>query len=375
MKKTLILAAMALLVLSCKSDPYANGPKVYGPGKPAEKILPPNYSLDASDEMYFEEGKAGTYTIRAIVPAPGKPILSFENMPQGMSYNSATQELTWTPSMTDGNDPGDPSSKKRYIPLTILLQNSSDASSFIRRQVYLVVVNVMQKMEFTSYPAGLNSIDEGEELTLNWEFVDQDFPNGPFTIFAPTLPPGAELSWDPASTKVSLNYTPSFKTVTGWDFEKNFNTTLKVINPAGRTIMSSLLVKVSSKKQNPLVTGPTVISQGMSARFSVVAEDVNGENEPTFDIFPVEPKDGTFSINSSGITSSGDQNPKSLATIEWTDLPASYAGKSQTLRVRACANFACTDHVVTVSFTATVNAPSSPTTTLPTPAPGNGGQP
>ena len=89
--------------------------------------------------MNFKEGEVGEFFIKAEVPDPGVPQLSFVDVPAGMNFDSATNKLVWTPALDAANDPANPTQKFKIYNLKIRLMSSIDNISVFIKEVVMVV--------------------------------------------------------------------------------------------------------------------------------------------------------------------------------------------------------------------------------------------
>ena len=346
MKRILWLVPVVAL-LSCGQDPYG-GKKVSG--APPQQIVPekPNsgaFGLQIQDIMQFSEGAKGEHIVKATVPNPGKAVLQFRNLPAGVHYDSVKERLIWTPDYKAANDPSDPAILMRNYIVDVALFSSVDMSNAGKvKQVFLTVVD-------TPMPAGVKSPleasgREGQRLIHQIDFEDQEYPAGPFEIALSGLPLDVSLDWpDRRVPSFKLLWTPAYDKILNKKTE-DFSGHIQIFNPRGKRLDFNVRWAISNQTVAPQTSGPTNVAQPGDVDFIVMAEDLNGEAAPTWDV-PVRPPYGFLSISTMPITGPG--HPKSTGIVSWKAIPKDKLGIVQVIQMQACVQtFSCTTHRVTV---------------------------
>jgi hypothetical protein len=110
----------------------------------------------------FLEGKQNEILIKASVPAPGKPVISVQDLPAGANFSPETMKLTWTPSFDAANEAKDFSVVMKPYVVKFYLTSSEDPLTVAKRSITLIVKDVPRKFELTT--ASQNAeIEEGQE--------------------------------------------------------------------------------------------------------------------------------------------------------------------------------------------------------------------
>ncbi len=346
MKRILWLVPVVAL-MACQQDPY-NGKDVSGDVPPKKEKPKPNpgaYSLQIQDTMQFNEGSKSEYIVKGSVPTPGNVIIEFKNLPTGVAYDKVKERLTWTPDYKAANDPSDPAILVRNYVIDVALYSSEDLSTAGKtKQVFLTVID-------TPMPAGVKSpLDvngrEGQPLIHLINFEDQEYPAGPFEIAMSGLPLDAVLDWpDKRVPSFKLRWTPAYDKIINKTSE-DFTGHIQIYNPRGKRLDFNVRWAITNHTIPPQTAGPNSVAQPGDVDFIVIAEDLNGEAAPVWDV-PAKPPYGIMTITTTPITGPG--HPKSTGIISWKLIPADKLGIVQVVNLTACVqSWVCTTHKVTV---------------------------
>ncbi len=346
MKRLLWLIPVVAL-MACQQDPY-NGKEVAGdipPTKEKPKPNPGTFALQIQDTMQFNEGTKGEYIVRGSVPSPGKVILDFKNLPPGVAYDKVKERLTWTPDYKAANDPNDPAILMKNYVIDVSLYSSEDLSTAGKtKQVFLTVID-------TPMPAGVKSpLDvngrEGQPLIHQINFEDQEYPTGPFEIAMSGLPLDVVLDWpDKRVPSFKLRWTPAYDKILNKTSE-DFTGHVQIYNPRGKRLDFNVRWAIANQTIAPQTSGPNSVAQPGDVDFIVIAEDLNGESAPVWDV-PTKPPYGLLSVTTSPITGPG--HPKSTGIVSWKAIPKDKLGIVFTLEMTACVQSSvCSIHKVTV---------------------------
>lgn len=185
MKKIYLLLILCLAFAGCKSDPYEGTPKLKAFGVPTPTPTPTPkpiaFSLSVADVMNFKEGEVGDFFIKAEVPDPGVPQLSFVDVPVGMNFDSATSKLVWTPALDAANDPANPVQKFKIYTLKIRLMSSIDNISVFIKEVVIVVKDstlTRTSSNFSPIKTTVFEADKTRQLKCNTSEETSDLCNG-----------------------------------------------------------------------------------------------------------------------------------------------------------------------------------------------------
>jgi hypothetical protein len=345
----IVLAATAALAAACESNPFPQEGRIT-PTKPdvPKRELPP-LGLDLPQVMDFAEGAEGEYTIQTWVPA-GSPVLTFEGLPAGAQFDDATSTLRWTPGFDAANDAKRPGSTTRLYPVRLQLTSSLDPLTVAYREVTLLVTDTprVDRVEVS----GRSQVDEGQEIVQTVRIESPDYPQGPFTLAAKGLPVAATVEKQGESAFV-VRYRPGFGEVRSRGSFSRRSIEYVVLGPNGiATPPQRTEWQVRDVDQPARLAGPAEVSQGMTAAFTLLLEDINGEGAPTLSTPSV--RFGTIqSTLLSGVGAPAGGNPVAAYEITWRDIPPAEAGKAHVLTFSACnSRSSCFSRPVTVRFSA-----------------------
>lgn len=335
-----IILAMAVVLAACEANPYKGRPEVQGPQPPpppAPKPKPPEpkgaWSLDVPDQMEFVEGQNSLYTIKGTVPTNGTPTIIVAGLPAGASYDPVSGALSWTPDFQAANDPNEPLAGARIYTVTVTLTSSASLTESRVKQSLLIVRDTPQP---AAIKTSLDAIgEEGQDFVHDIAFDDFEFPAGPFDVTFQGLPAGVELVWpDHRVPAFQLRWKPGYKQVKGLS-EEVYTGQLVLYNPRGRRLDFQVHWTVRNAYAAPLASGPEEVAQSGDVDFMMMAEDVNGEEEPQWSAVNA-PTDGKFSVSTKAVAGSAAGDRRSLALVSWKQTPKERYGKTFELQLNAC---------------------------------------
>lgn len=366
MKRLSTLLTALLVSTACTQNPFPTSGRVVQrePEKPAP-VVPP-LILDTPETVEVMEGQLSEFAIGASVPAPGKPLLAIQGLPEGAVYDANTGKVSWTPGFQAANDPRDLSVIVRTYPLKLQLSSSEDPVTITQRSTLLVVRDVSRPMKLTVPPETQpTQLKEGQLHEQTIEVQSEDYPQGPFEIQVKNLPVGAIVQRDltnPARFKII--YTPSFREVNVNETFSSFSIfvdkklEVSVFGPRGVNATANTIWRIFDVREKAIVLSPVKITQGTSVAFSISAEDPNGEEAPTLSLAP-RPNFGLSELKVES-TNPGNPargvNPSTVATFRWTQIPPEKIGTTADVNFKACVKRSrwvkdfCTDQVVKVTF-------------------------
>ena len=351
---------LILLLAGCSQDPYPKD-KVFTPKKPETPPPPvPPLVLDVPSVMEFDEGKLGVYPVHASVPAPGSPVLSVSDLPEGAQFSVGEMKLSWNPPHAPA-DSTHPASAVRTYAVTFRLTDSRDEVTFIQKKAYLLVHN--SPMTVTIDTDQASEMSEGQSFTQRVKINCPDSPKGPFKLFAQGLPTGASIEQDPSDVaSFYVRYKPDYRVVTVQDsrdtkgFFHKHDVTFVAYGPTGSEGVQKVGWTIYDDRQTARVSAPTSITAHREASVLVSAVDENGEVRPK--ISATVPF-GSVRVEEQS-TSGADANHTATASVVWSDIPDDKVGQSASLTLHTCVAKdyyydyrLCSDQVVEVNFEAT----------------------
>lgn len=367
MFKSLVFSALVLILAGCHSDPYAGAREPLSPnpvrGKPVDQVMsisgvPPPIDMP--------EGATLALPIQGHVPT-GVPQLAFANCPTFAVCDAKQGLITLSPQAGDATDPNDAKSATRVYRIDVTLASSDAPASFIGQSILVTVHRQSQagSLTVTGFMTSAQ-ISEGTPFQ-NTIQVTSGTSTGPFILSGIDLPPGLTFSKTADPTKFTITYSPSFSTImnSNSDLRCYYATgkmcvylkwALNVVDPNGNLQSLPASWTVVDVRQDPLLTvPPTVTANPLGATFLMQVQDPNGETIPRVSIAQPVPGNVTFkTVNSS--SGSSNSAPFALVQVDWTGVPATFKGTTQTLNVKACVYdqnqlfYQCKTAPVTVSF-------------------------
>src|SRR5689334_1231321 len=95
-RRTIALLALGA-AMGCTSNPYPDQGQ-YFTSKPTTNVVPLPYGLDVDDVVDLREGVQKDIPIKGHVPSDkGTPVITVDQIPQGATFNAATNTLSWKP--------------------------------------------------------------------------------------------------------------------------------------------------------------------------------------------------------------------------------------------------------------------------------------
>ncbi|MGE4130375.1 MAG: hypothetical protein AB7F86_01985 [Bdellovibrionales bacterium] len=350
MRKFTCWMALLMIASACQQNPYKGTPEAQDPANKPEKPAPQpepepepepepdpdpsgSLALDIDEEMYFTEGQKAEYIVQGSVKTPGKPIIEFVGLPNGVTYDHQNSKLVWTPDYQAANDPSNPLITVRRYPIKVKVHSDVNPGEEMSRSASLFVQDTPLPAEVKS---GLEQrTEEGQLLTHTIEFVDNEFPTGPFEVAFIGLPDGAVMTWpNPSIPKFILRWTPQHNLIINKAFE-DFPIHVALFNPRGRRLEFDLIWHVANKLAPPVVVAPRVVNQDSAINFSTLAMDVNGEESPRWAVQRLPPY-GQFSVSTDLLTVNPGELPRSGGIVSWTGIPQDKLGLAVDVQIRAC---------------------------------------
>lgn len=337
MKRLLKFLPLLFILGACESDPYPQaGGEIVNGRAPQQRQTAPAFSIDVNSTLRFREGIEGMYPIKFHVPK-GEPEYSFVGLPDGMTFDAAKKKLVFKPGYDAANDPSDPFIKLKRIPVTIWLRAKGNTTVAIKKDVVVEIADSPRGFAVNGSVSDVN-IDEGEEFSRTFDFINEDFPQGPFTVKTTNLPKEFEVSVK--DNTVTMKMKPDFYFVTvndtcyTWTCYKEWEDgKIEIIAPDGRRLVQDIEVKVNDERQDPKFVIPDEIEQGLEVSFVVSAMDQNAEVEPKITI-KNRPRDGNISFEKLVVVK--NDLKQTHMKFNWTNIPESRRGTSTDFRFEAC---------------------------------------
>jgi hypothetical protein len=336
-----ILGLIAVILLGCQQNPYAGKPDVAPPGS-GDPNLPPKQPVTKPTDpqlivpriMEFREMQNSKFSVRAGVPT-GVPQVFFRNLPPGMPQptDPAAPVLDWTPGSQDANDPHDSSIKAKFYEIEVQVVSSEDATVSRTERAMIVVKDNPQPVNIIYSPT--LAVTEGYPVAHKIEFQDVDFPTGIHDVSLTGFQPGVVVDWpDRTVPRFTLRWPTNYLTVQSAS-AKNFSGHLELLTPSGLRIPFDVTWTVNNATVKPIIVGQDHVAQSGDISFILMAEDVNGENEPQWSVIG-KPAMGVVTVNHQSVPKSSDGLPRSAGFITWQRIPATEIGKTFQFQVKAC---------------------------------------
>jgi len=331
----LMLAALT----GCESNPY-KGLTLSDKPAPAVRSVS-SLGISAEEVMTFSEGTEGVYTIKVNVPA-GTPVVSWENLPAGASYDATEGKLKWTPGFDAANDPSDPTVTSREYLATLNLQSSVDAVSVRTQKILLKVKNTPRNLGVTGLQPSYNVL-EGTVSTLATFATDSlDFPAATLRLSLKNSSPGLSLMRE-AGGRWSLKAAFGLDTIqVGRNCTYANSCILRLVEavviaaPDGRQVEIPVTVAVRDARQNVVLPVARALMINNELRMAFTLSDPNMEIAPGVEVH-TPPSVGTFALTQ--VRDAVKANApafESYFELSWTDIPAEAVGQTYRAVVTTC---------------------------------------
>jgi hypothetical protein len=200
---------------------------------------------------------------------------------------------------------------------------------------------------------------EGAPLVQTIEIDSQNFPHGPFRLFAEGFPVGTTAKITTSST-IQIDYTPGYNFVLNQS-SRQVEGQIHVLDPDNNVLDGKVTWTIAAANIAPFVSGTSEVQPAPSYNFALVAEDLNGSNFPVWTLLPTDSSTnlGNIQALSSQIQPSAQlPNPRTVFSVTWSDVPQKLLGTTITLKFQACITSTklCTAHDVLVHLPAPVKA-------------------
>jgi hypothetical protein len=337
MKKLLKFLPLLLILGACESDPYPqSGGEIVNGRAPQQRQTAPAFSIDVVSTLRFREGIQGSYPIKFHVPK-GTADFNFVGLPDGMEYNAEKKTLVYKPGFDAANDPDDPFVKVTRTPVTVWLREQGNTTVAIRKDIVVEVSDTPRGFNVTGTVSNVN-IDEGESYERSFEFINEDFPSGPFTVKTTNLPKEFEVSVE--GNQVTMTMNPDFyfvsvdNTCNYWSCYREWEDgKIEIIAPDGRRIVQNIEVKVNDERKTAKFVIPDEIEQGLEVNFVVSAMDENAEIEPVITL-KNQPRDGSITFEK--LSNVKKDLKQTHMKLSWKDIPEERRGTSTDFNFEAC---------------------------------------
>jgi hypothetical protein len=352
MKLKLISAAGALALLAaCHSNPYAGHTERVTPDPVVHKpSVPTGYDVEVTESVRITEGAAIQIKIVGHVPAPGKPVLSFDaSLPPFCSaYDPVTATVTCQPKRGDATDPANPTDNFRTWTVNLKLSSTDTPVVEITRSFTINVTHQASNLTIQGFDPSAQVL-EGQTYTGVFQVGSQDTPTGPFFPSVTNLPDGLSIKPTSDPTKFQITYTPGFGAVTAGHFnsicsDKNWNDhlcvhmnwSMTVVDKRGNSTTVTANWNVLDVRQPALVVVPNgVTGTPKAVDFYIQVEDPNLEISPQVTVPAPATGTATPTVAASGGVTKG-ANPYTLVHIVWTGDFSNFKNSTQTLNVQSC---------------------------------------
>lgn len=360
--KLIGFTALLALVSACEQNPYPSSDE----GTISENQLEPNpvappFSIEMLQVLECQEGKECKMTVKGHVPEGGRPILTFKDLPAGMTYDAANDVITFVPSFDLVDVAADPTTTAKTFVSQVELKSSNVPNTVTRRSFSITVKNVYRPITIRTGGARV-TMKEGDSFTETVTVESLDFPNGPFQLNLRDAPAGVTIAQDGAPNRFRVSYSPNRFTVTvndpavGSRFTKTFNVGYHVSTLTGYNVESKVEWLVQDDRLAPYVSAPLETTQGPDVNFSIRAEDLNGERAPIIRVNPTVPF-GTLTVREEAVTppTSGNVLPSRLFNVRWTDIPRTSLGQTVPVLFTVCGPSTRTEDTICKNYETKVN--------------------
>lgn len=338
--KLLLSVFIFVFLVGCQQDPYPEeGELRENPRQQRNVRLA--LSADIPQEIYFQEGNLGEHRFRVKVPAPGNPIMWIDGLPSGATFDEENFRISWRPGNFAGNDSKDPTIKTRIYPITVWLRSSDNAIEKISRNVSLIVRDVPRQINIS----GNDDVEvrEGSKLSYEFEVNNDDYPQGPFSVFTADMPANTKVKKvSGSSNKFILEFEPdnfhvqaSDRNCGTWsDPCKKYEGSITITNPAGHQKEKKLTISVKDTRLGVKTVTPTNLEQGLDVSFQIISYDLNKEITPEVRLKSSTPNVGNFSTQ----VIRNEESFSTVYNIKWHDIPPTYNGQVVPFEFYSCVN-------------------------------------
>lgn len=395
MFRLLILFAISLALIGCKSDPYEDlgeqrdggygqqederlvtadnqqGPKPARPDRPVRPLqedpdeIKDLIGISVDDFHTFVEGQTKAIPFSYTV-SEGEAILRIEGLEKlpGAYHDAEKGEIIWRPGYyaanmplgkipTDNHEDADPTINSSEYSFDIVVTSSAQPLISRVRTINIKVVNYRRPLQISNDgDVDRLRLVEGQKKTKNFEIADTDYPDGPFEFYAddidyssmvksdPNDPKKFFIELDPGYGSVKLNgnakdngscRNPSSRC------EISFNKKFYVRAPDGHIAEKELEVRIRDVRQDPLIVVPKVIEQAGEISFNVDVIDPNEEVVPSVVLVnPITTFGSTPLFQEVKKKAEIDVDFRKSMVLRYEDITQEFIGESERLTFRAC---------------------------------------
>jgi len=299
------------LRLYADETPILHNILIYGSEELSANNRPP--LLDPIGNKTVNEGELLEFTITATDPDGDGLTYLASNLPSGASFDSVSQEFTWTPEYGQAGS---------YPNVLFTVTDNGYPPMSDSEEITITVGNVNRPPVLD--PIGSKTVNEGELLEFNVTGSDPD--NDTLTYSASNLSLGA--TFDPATQVFS--WTP------GYGQADNYNVLFSMTDDGDPPLSDSeeITITVGDVNRPPVLDpiGNKTVNEGVFLEFTVTASDSDGDNltysasnlplGATFDLetqvftwTPTYGQEGNYAVT---FTVTDDGNPPSSDSEEIT---------------------------------------------------------
>ncbi len=223
--------------------------------------------LEALTNQTVDENKTFTLVINATDPDQedeGKLQVSASNLPQGMIFDAAKRELTWTPTYDQAG-----------VYETIQISVKDPVGVGADNTFAITVTNINRPPEIAA--PGSQTVAENSPMSVTVQGSDPDQEDqGKLQYTSENLPTGATLN----ASSGNLNWTPNFTQAGSYEIK------VKTTDSGGLTAEVSIAVTVSDVNRVPQIqpVESKTVNEGTSISFTLAANDEDTDNDLTFSI-------------------------------------------------------------------------------------------
>lgn len=333
--KIVLPAILFATLVGCNANPFKGVDASVNPN-PSRYEVRPALGIDAADIMRFDEGRAGEYEIKVVVPS-GEAILEFEDLPTGAAWDATKGVIAWTPDYTQANDRSNYNIKTREYPVTVILTSSVDLTTSVRKTVLLQVHDTPRAMVVQNLAASY-SMSEGQLRDLStFSVVAEDYAAADVRAELKDNSNGMKLIRNGSAAEWVLRAEYSVDQLkVGTDCRSSsscsvaMNNTVIFTGPDGRQHTQDFRINLTDVRQETRTSLATelTVKGDMSQAFTV--SDANKEVAPKVTLVNTPPV-GIFDLRQVSATA-----PESTYVLSWSDIPADATGQSYDIELSIC---------------------------------------
>lgn len=345
---SLVVTAGLLLLAGCESDPYKGTNVGLSPVRTPYAVRPA-LGIDAADVMNFPEGADSNFRISVSVPE-GNPVVTWQGLPDGASYDAASGLLKWRPGYDAANDPSDPSVHARYYEVVMLLSSDIDPVTSIRKSILFYVQDTPRPVSITGMSSKFDVVEGKAKVLATVTVSTEDFPVESLRASLKNASPGLSVTEGATPGEWILNAAYGYEAVkagtndcySSWSCDIDISDALVITLPDGRKQESAFKISLDDDRQNGALSLPASRDVSGDSTFSFTAMDPNQEVKPAVTVV-TSPEVGRFSLSALASLKNFPADYEQDYEISWTQIPQEAIGKTFTVTLNICTSKASSE--------------------------------